>query len=398
MTSAMHVTLVASDHGACTWFRMLWPAEALAGTPGLEMTVIRDFPADQDDGKIGRGACEPDVIAIQRPLSRKIADAVPYLQEQDIAVTVDLDDDFLALHPEHRAQQQLDEETNPSHLVRACLAADLVTAPTQSLLDRYAPHGRGALIRNYLPRWTLDVPDRRNGYTIGWSGVAADHPGDLEGTGGAVAVVLDACRARFHVVGPPDRVAERLGLDQPAWGTGMLPIGDYFNALGSIDVGIVPLGPTKFNAAKSHLKGLEWASAGVPFVASPTPEYTWLAEQGIGTIAHTPQEWKEKLSELLANEILRGQLASTARRRVAERFLLDENAWRWVQAWKRARENRLSQVRRMSPSGSYRPEPMADSAEVQRASVFGRDRPRVIRKAGWSAYHLRTIKAIASGT
>ena len=72
----------------------------------------------------------------------------------------------------------------------------------------------------------------------------------------------------------------------------------------------------------------------------------WLAEQGIGTIAHTPQEWKEKLSELLADERLRGQLASTARRRVAERFLLHENAWRWVQAWKRARENRLSQLRR----------------------------------------------------
>ena len=342
----MHVTLVASDHGACTWFRLLWPAQALAGTPGLEISVIPDLPADQDDRRSRRGERETDVFVIQRPLSRKLADAVPYMQERGIAVTVELDDDFLALHPEHPARQELDEHTNPSHLVRACVAADLVTAPTQSLLDRYAPHGRGALVRNYLPRWTLDVPDGRNGHTIGWSGVAADHPADLENTGGAVAAVLSACGARFHVVGPPDRVAERLGLDQPAWGTGMLPIEGYFNALGSIDVGIVPLGPTRFNAAKSPLKGLEWASAGVPFVASPTPEYTWLAEQGIGTIAHTPQEWKEKLSELLSNETLRGQVASTARRLVAERFLLHENAWRWVQAWNRARENRLSQMRR----------------------------------------------------
>ena len=163
MIFAMHVTLVAADHGACTWFRMLWPAQALAGTPGLEITVITDLPAGQDDGKIGRGAFGADVIVIQRPLSRRIADAVPDLREQGMAVTVDLDDDFLALHPEHPAQQQLDEETNPSHLVRACLAADLVTAPTQSLRHRPCP-ARPRGIDSQLPA-TMDArrsrPSRR---------------------------------------------------------------------------------------------------------------------------------------------------------------------------------------------------------------------------------------------
>lgn len=328
---------MAADHGACTYFRMLWPREALSGRPGLETAVVREIEALDRRDRPDRAT---DVVVIQRPLWRKIADSIARLQDRGIAVVVDLDDDFASLHAAHPAREHLDEDTNPDHLVRACAAADLVTAPTDALLRRYAPHGRGALIGNYLPRWALDVADRRNGRTVGWSGVAADHPGDLEDTGGAVAAVLRRNQARLQVVGPPDGVASRLGLDQPAWGTGVLSIRDYFDALGSIDVGIVPLAPTKFNAAKSPLKGIELGAAGVPFVASPTPEYEWLAEQGLGTTAHTPEEWERHLSELLADEALRHRLADAGVRLVRERFVLEPNAWRWADAWGEASENR----------------------------------------------------------
>jgi glycosyltransferase involved in cell wall biosynthesis len=123
----------------------------------------------------------------------------------------------------------------------------------------------------------------------------------------------------------------------------MLPIHDYFQALSSIDVGIVPLAPTPFNGAKSPLKGLEWAAAGVPFVASPTREYERLAAQGVGTIASSPDEWAQKLGELIDDEALRLERAHTARRLVRERFLLSDNAWRWPKAWERAHRNRRPQ-------------------------------------------------------
>jgi glycosyltransferase involved in cell wall biosynthesis len=342
----MRVTLVAADEGPCSQYRLLWPGQAVANTHGVQTKVVRELPHfGHDRHETSTATPETDVIVVQRPMWRLVVDEIPELQRRGIAVAVDLDDDFLALHPDHRAHGQLDEDTTGSYLVQACVAADVVTGPAPALLDRYAPHGRGALIRNYLPEWALDVPDRRHGNTIGWSGVAADHPGDLEDTGGAVAAVLRAHGARFHVVGPPDGVAERLGLDRPASGTGMLSIHDYFQALGSIDVGIVPLEPSRFNTAKSCLKGLEWAAAGVPFVASPTPEYEWLADQGIGRIARTPQEWEERLSELLGDEALRHEFASSARRLVAERFLLPGNAWRWVDAWSQARANRQARAR-----------------------------------------------------
>jgi glycosyltransferase involved in cell wall biosynthesis len=329
----MHVTLVATNDDACSQFRLRWPEQALADTPGLTTEIVSEMP---NSGGL-------DTVVVQRPLWRRIVDERPRLQQRGVAVAVDLDDDFDALHPEHPAYAQLDADTNAGQLVRACAAADVVTAPTQTLLDRYAPHGRGELIRNYLPRWALDVAERRDGRTIGWSGIAAHHPGDLEDTGGAVGAVLLRQDARFQVVGPLDGIAERLGLQRPASGTGMLPIRDYFQALGTIDVGIVPLGPTRFNEAKSTLKGLEWAAAGVPFVASPTPEYEWLASRGIGTIARSPQEWERKLTELLADEPLRRELAATGRRLVGEHFLLEQNAWRWPKAWERARAHRRAQ-------------------------------------------------------
>jgi hypothetical protein len=139
----MHVTLVAGDEGPCSQYRLLWPERAVAGAPGLETTVIKDMPLfGQDRQGTSSAAPETDVIVIQRPLWRCVVDRIPDLQRHGIAVTVDLDDDFRQLHPNHRAHDQLDEDTNAIQLVRACLAADVVTAPTRALLDRYAPHGR----------------------------------------------------------------------------------------------------------------------------------------------------------------------------------------------------------------------------------------------------------------
>jgi hypothetical protein len=43
--------------------------------------------------------------------------------------------------------------------------------------------------------------------------------------------------------------------------------------LNGIHVGLVPLTRGPFNEAKSYLKGLEYAAAGIPFIATPTEEY-----------------------------------------------------------------------------------------------------------------------------
>jgi hypothetical protein len=43
--------------------------------------------------------------------------------------------------------------------------------------------------------------------------------------------------------------------------------------MAGIDIGLVPLEARDYNRAKSALKGMEYAACGIPFVASPSPEY-----------------------------------------------------------------------------------------------------------------------------
>ena len=79
----------------------------------------------------------------------------------------------------------------------------------------------------------------------------------------------------------------------------MAPILDYPKLFPPIDIGIVPLNDLPFNHAKSFIKGLEYAAAGVPFIASNSPEYKYLADLGVGRVASNREEWLYHLEELL---------------------------------------------------------------------------------------------------
>ena len=52
----------------------------------------------------------------------------------------------------------------------------------------------------------------------------------------------------------------------------MTLIHDYPRMFRNIDIGIAPLSDVPFHHAKSAIKGLEYPAAGVPFIASPSPE------------------------------------------------------------------------------------------------------------------------------
>lgn len=93
-----------------------------------------------------------------------------------------------------------------------------------------------------------------------------------------------------------------------------VPMEDFPDAVADakIDLGIVPLEDTMFNAAKSCLKGMEWAAQGIPFVASDLPEYEWL---GVGLLAKSFRDWTRCLSRMLDPEF-RAEKAAEALERV----------------------------------------------------------------------------------
>ena len=94
-----------------------------------------------------------------------------------------------------------------------------------------------------------------------------------------------------------------------------------------MDIGIVPLSNIPFNHAKSFIKGLEYAAAGVPFISSYSPEYQYLADNGIGRIANTQDEWMRHFDELKNLQVRRDEIAHNYE--LLENFTMEKRGADW---------------------------------------------------------------------
>jgi glycosyltransferase involved in cell wall biosynthesis len=217
---------------------------------------------------------------------------------------------------------------DPRALRVACERADLVTASTPALLKKFAPHGRGMLLRNYLPKKLFRPEDVAKEPHIGWPGAITTHPDDLKVMGNALALL----GAPVRLVGGDsgNRAKAVLGVD-PVEVTGNIPFDDWMDAVATIHTGVAPLELSGFNIAKSWLKPLEMAAAGVPFVASPTPEYEALGA-GLIVRGNKPREWQKALRRLLTEPGLREHEIGR-NREVAQKWVMEDHLDEWREAW-----------------------------------------------------------------
>lgn len=337
----MKVHVHPGDARGVGYCRMIWPAEA-AATAGVDVEVADSVPILRDAAGRVVGLDHPtsDVVVFQRPSHPDVVDLIHRFQARGIAVVVDVDDDVAAIDPLNRAAGW----ENPRNILKGCAMADLVTVSTPALADIYGGHGRVAILENCVPTALLDMPRDSDGRTVGWGGWTGSHPGDLAVTHGGVADAARRAGARFHVVGPPDDVQEQLGLDERPSSTGPLTKVaeyEYERALGALDVGIVPLRDTRFNAGKSWLKGVQYAARGIPFVASDVAEYRRLSAAGIGMLApDRGRSWRARVLELLTDPERRQDAADRGRDLIREHHTYEGNAWRWAEAWATALEHR----------------------------------------------------------
>lgn len=340
----MRVKVHPADQGGCGHYRLIWPAQALTNQGG-DVEISAGLPAiwrDDNTGQaelVGIGPVDADVVVLQRPLQHHLADAIPLLQDQGVAVVVEVDDDFSCIPPANPAYGHAHPHTNPdrnwNHLARACQLADLVTVTTPALARRYGHHGRVRVVPNCVPARYLDITAPPFEQTVGWSGSVDTHPGDLEVTRGAVGRAAAACGLTVRVVGTGRGVPEALdvtGVEASGW----LPIRQYPEQLAHLGIGIVPLAATAFNQAKSSLKMCELAAVGVPCVVSPSADNRRVNGEGIGLIAERPREWERAIRTLASSESMRSEMAGVGRD-VMRRHTIEGNADRWMEAWATAR-------------------------------------------------------------
>lgn len=327
-------------------YRVIWPLAEISDR--VEYTLVKPG----EDGGLGARVHPvtgrpvevviPDdcsCVLMQRPTNEVLVSCIPLIQALGVPVLVDVDDDLSALSPQHPAFRHLHPRMSgrlPGHSQQAvrdaCLAADLVIASTPALLERYAPHKRGVVLRNRLRSdWAASLREGEGGARsdpphteprvspprglvprLGWPGSLDSHPADLQIIGNAVARASQHFRQGdntvFHVLGPPPSYVSANPLGVPTRFTGAVDFHSWLPAIHEhLDIGVAPLEPTPFNRAKSYIKPLELAAAHIPVVRSKTPEYDHLQ---VGLAAETPKEWRRALTKLAQDEDFRTELAA----------------------------------------------------------------------------------------
>lgn len=245
-------------------------------------------------------------VAIQRVMDDWLPDAISDARRNGQTVINDVDDWFWGLHPANQALKAVDPETNPKsnllHYKQSIEASNLVTTSTPFLADAIAQWGvETRVIHNCVTTMDFRPRTHRQGTpTIGWCGSTGHRSGDLEIVAPALQKV--ASKFRFHHTGDYEHhepFATQTGL--PAGSVSTLPLlapGEYPDGF-VFDIGIVPLNDVVFNIAKSWIKGIEYAAAGIPFVASNLDEYKRLyGRYGIGRLAGTTSDWVSHFQEL----------------------------------------------------------------------------------------------------
>jgi glycosyltransferase involved in cell wall biosynthesis len=256
------------------------------------------------------------IIVLQRlmfaDLVNKIVDRHKYGQ----IIINDIDDWYWGLHEENHAYKLThpdhNKEENTDHYRNIIQQSDGVTVSTPFLYDKMVKDfgcknvqiiENCVTVQNFKYRYAnLKKP------IVGWVGSTSHRSGDLEILQG----VLKPNQYKIHHSGHVNGAAwfaDKVGLPRDkVMKTPMHNPIEYAKHSFCFDVGLAPLNDVPFNHAKSWIKAIEYAAAGIPFIASNLSEYKRLNQTyGLGHLASTPEEWQSHLNELLNTQKRSGE-------------------------------------------------------------------------------------------
>lgn len=262
------------------------------------------------------------ILIMQRYMIKGLPQDMDKCKGRTIIVQ-DIDDWYWGLNPANHAHRATNPKLNPINnidLYKQVIArSDYIITSTPYLGDRLAQYfGKDKII---LHENHVDIGKYKNREhtesekpIIGWFGSTAHRSSDLEILRG----VLSQVEGRFGFAHVGDmRTAdanhyrtfhEGVGIKEESmsYTLPLLPPDELVEKGFDYDIGIVPLNDIPFNHAKSWIKGLEYAAAKIPFIATPVAEYRRFKEEyGVGRLAKSPKEWLRHLNELRDPEVRR---------------------------------------------------------------------------------------------
>lgn len=264
----------------------------------------------------------PDIILSQRLMHGGLDKAYEVGRQAGQIVVNDIDDWYWGLSPDNEAflhsHPKYNLKENTTFYKRSLMRSSHITVSTPYLQQRISDWYKGpiTLLPNYVDvsRFTpvtitdTTVPD------VGWAGSTSHRSGDVETLAGILPPMARAGKIKLVHAGDfvnSPSYASKLGCEEELVARKIARTGaeDYPSIL-QFEVGVVPLRDTSFNEAKSYIKGLEYAAAGIPFVAPKFGEYNHLhqmwsrGDRASFFVAKNPQQWVKHI-EALRNPIVR---------------------------------------------------------------------------------------------
>ena len=147
-----------------------------------------------------------------------------------------------------------------------------------------------------------DVP------VIGWSGSHSTAK-YIEALRPTLSRLAKRRKFRLRVVGAPEFKMDGVEVEALPWRSES-EVAD----LRPMDIGVMPLPNDRWTRGKCGLKALQYMALGIPTLCSPVGVNTAIIRDGDnGMLAATPDEWVEKLEQLLCSVPLREQLGAAGR-------------------------------------------------------------------------------------
>lgn len=328
----MKICYVPEGFEGAAMYRLVFPFREMEKHGHVAKTPLYTYVPPKD-GKMGAYVFHlenlpvADVYVFQMPLDRAMADLMRTLRANGHLVVGECDD---SPHPPswHPVFKSLDPRTtkdrNQDTRRRAFQCCDAVTVSTQALADQLRSVNPNVhVLPNFLlgEMWAGVTPQftvKRERVRVGWMGRGLWRHGDLEVLMPVVKGLLDRHPHVDFVAAGDEAVHDVLGVPEdrrvslPPF---KFPVG-LTETVASMDIGLVPLAldddARLFNEGKSCLKGMEYAAAGIPCVASPSSEYRRWVDGDNGFLASTPEEWGEALDRLVTDHALRGRMGIAA--------------------------------------------------------------------------------------
>ena len=260
-----------------------------------------------------------DVIVMQRYMHMQVLPDMKKAQAAGQIVLQDVDDWYWGLSEKNAAFEAGDPTKNPKENInwykQIIEQSDGIITSTPFLQkkmldwnDNVGLHTNYVNVEQFKHVKRFESTDPHK-IVVGWMGSTAHRSGDLEILRPHTKRISQF--ANWHHTGNVDAAGwpkfhREIGVEagittySPFLAPYELQNGFLFN------VGIVPLTEIPFNHAKSYIKGLEYAAAGVPFVCSMSPQYEELTqEHGIGILAESPAEYPKLLKQFTDQDFLK---------------------------------------------------------------------------------------------